>query len=88
MEMNINRISHCVEDFNALEQWAQTGNSSEEIAYAIFCISQNMEEANQIWSNPTPAQNQAVLRIAAELNPNAAFQWGTECYNPVSAENN
>ena len=67
-------------NYQELEQWAATRETSEEIAQAIFEIARgDKEKANSIWEAPTWSETEAVKEIAfKKARFVAVLYWGVE----------
>ncbi len=63
---NINDVNHIVDNFNELEQWADSRKTSLEIAYAIMKISPSKQEADRIWNNGSELECDGIIEMARE----------------------
>ena len=78
--MNINRISHAVASIEELTQWADSGETSIEVAYAIMELATDKSNAMIIWGAPTDEQYAAVIKKAWALadEDEDTIAWGSE----------
>ena len=60
-----------------LEQWAQSREVSFEIAKSIQDLCSNdHEEMDQVWEDPTPKQISDVMEMAWDLTDEDELYWG------------
>ena len=64
-----------------IREWAVERETSDEVAQAIFEISEGVL-AQQVWESPTPEQATRIIKRAWEIaSPDeGALFWGTEVY--------
>lgn len=64
-----------------IKQWADSHETSDEIAAAIFRFANNDERREQLWQDPTPDDYNAIVSVASELgrkNEKDVLYWGKD----------
>lgn len=77
----IHRQEQRAHNMNSIKTWADSRETSIEIAEAIFWIAANEDEAERIWDDPTGSEIRRVVIYVRETYPEsepADLQWGVD----------
>jgi len=77
---DVNDITHIVKDFDELKQWADSRETSVEIAYAIMKVAPSKQDAKRIWENGSDIECESVVEIARKYvaEDEEELYWGEE----------
>lgn len=78
--MNINAIANVFESMDEMGRWAESHETSREVAYAIATLAGNMDEMERIWQDPTGSETTAIVGLAWSLadEDEVHLNWGLE----------
>ena len=65
-----------------IREWAQSRETSDEVARAIFELSNDGQETQRLWESPSAEEQKRIIKRAWEIaEPDeGALYWGTEVY--------
>lgn len=68
-------------DICEIEKWADSRETSIEIAEIIIDYANTLEEAQRVWESPTKFESQIIKMLAFDKTEDDELYWGCETLN-------